>query len=151
MISETLDKDLKAALLARDELRITTLRSLKSALTYAAVEARSKGGSGELSDDDILAIMTKEAKKRQESADAFMRGAASDRAERELAEKKIIEGYLPDQLSDVELEQLVDKTISELGAVDAGMMGRVVGATKASAGSRADGSRIASLVKRKLS
>lgn len=151
MLRETIDKDLKTALLARDEVRITTLRSLKSAFTYAAVEARSKGNSDQLSDDDILAILAKEAKKRQESADAFIHGGAKSRADRELAEKGIIESYLPEQLSDEELEHLVAKTISNLGATDARSMGQVIGVVKASAGSRADGSRIASLVKGKLS
>lgn len=150
MLRDQLDRDLKDSLLARDEVRVSTLRSLKSALTYATVEARSSGGGGDLSDEQVLAIFAKEAKKRQESADAFRQAGATERAEKELAEKAIIERYLPAQLSDGQLAELVDQAIVETGASGAQAMGQVIGKVKAAAGSQADGGRIASLVKERL-
>jgi uncharacterized protein YqeY len=150
MLLDQLESDLKASLLARDEVRVSTLRSLKSALTYASVDEKAKGNSGDLSDEQVLTIFAKESKKRQESADAFTSGDAKDRAERELAEKKIIDGYLPAQLTDDELLSLVNEAIKESSASDIKAMGRVVGLVKAKAGSRADGARIAALVKERL-
>lgn len=150
MLLNQLESDLKASLLARDELKISTLRALKSALTYASVDEKAKGNSGDLSDEQVLAIFAKESKKRQESAEAFSKGGAQDRAEKELAEKKIIDDYLPAQLTDDELSAMVDEAIKESGAGDIKAMGQVVGQVRAKAGSQADGARIAALVKERL-
>lgn len=150
MLTAQLDADLKAALIARDELKLTTLRSLKSAITYAKVDDRARGGDGELSDESILAIFAKESKKRQESADAFTGGGNYERANKELAEKVIIDGYLPAQLSDEDINNIIDKAISEIGSSDAKVMGQVISKVKTLAGSRAEGARVAQLVKEKL-
>ncbi len=145
-----LDQDLKTAMLARDELRLAVLRSLKSALTYASVDAKTKGGAGELTDEQALAVLAKEAKKRQDSADAFASGGASERAEKELTEKAIIEKYLPRQLDERELATLVDQTIRELGASDVKDLGRVIGGVKAKAGTSADGAKLAQIARERL-
>lgn len=145
-----LDQDLKSAMLARDELRLSVLRSLKSALTYASVDAKARGGDGLLSDEQALAVLAKEAKKRQDSADAFTSGGAHDRAEKELAEKAIIEEYLPRQLDEKELATLVDQTISELGASGVKDLGRVIGSVKAKAGASADGAKLAQIARERL-
>ncbi|MGH7238916.1 MAG: GatB/YqeY domain-containing protein [Candidatus Saccharimonadales bacterium] len=150
MLRDQLDRDLKDSLLARDELKVSTLRSLKSALTYATVEARSKGGEGDLSEEQVVTIFAKEAKKRQESADAFRQAGAVDRAEKELAEKAIIENYLPAQLSDDELAKLVDQVLAETDISGTQAMGQVIGKVKAAAGGQADGSRIADFIKERL-
>lgn len=148
MLKQQIEQDLKQALLSGDKERALTLRSLKSVILYAEV---AKGARDEgLPDDEIIALFTKEVKKRQESADFYVKGGAEDRAAKELAEKKIIETYLPEQLSEEVLSQLIDAAITETGAEGVSAMGTVIGIVKQKAGAAADGSRIAQLVKERL-
>ncbi len=150
MLKAKLDQDLKAALLAGDKVLATTLRGLKSVILYAEVAAGSRE-SGGLSDEEIISLFAKEAKKRQESADLYVQGGDQTRADAELAEKKVIEGYLPQQLSDDDLKAMVDAVVSSLGASGPQAMGQVIGAVKQKAGASADGARIAAMVKERLS
>lgn len=149
MLKARIDQDLKAALLAGDKVLATTLRSLKSAILYAEVAQGSRGQG--LSDEEIITLLAKEAKKRQESADLYKQGGNEEKAEAELAEKKVIESYLPQQLSDDELIGMIDAAIKDLGVSGVSGMGQVIGAVKQKAGSQADGARIAKLVKERLS
>jgi len=148
MLKARIDQELKKALLAGDKLLPTTLRGLKSVILYEEVAkgVREQG----LSDDEIIALLSKEAKKRQESADLYRQGGNEEKAAAELAEKKVIEAYLPSQLSDEELSKLVDETIAELGVSDPSAMGQVIGAVKQKTAGQADGARIAQLVKERL-
>jgi uncharacterized protein YqeY len=143
-----LDQDLKQALLAGDKVLATTLRGLKSVILYAEVAQGNRDTS--LDDDAIVALFAKEAKKRQESADLYLQGGSNDRAKAELAEKAVIARYLPAQLSDEELGAMVDAAITQTGATGAQAMGQVIAAVKQKAGSQADGSRIAAMVKERL-
>lgn len=148
MLKQQLDQDLKAALLAGEKERATVLRGLKSAILYEEV---AKGARDEgLKDHEIILLLTKEAKKRQDTADIYLKGGEPDRADKELAEKAIIEAYLPKQLSDEELITIIDQVIRELGAAGAAAMGQVIGAVKQKAAGRADGGRIANLVRERL-
>lgn len=149
-IRQQLDDDVKAALLAGDSLRVDTLRGLKSVILYADVAAK-KRDSGGVPDDEVLSLLAKEAKKRQESADLYVQGGSQERADKELAEKAIIESYLPEQLSIEELTKLVDEVIIEQGAEGMQAMGKVIGAIKSKAGSTVDGAKVAELVKERLS
>ncbi len=148
-LKQRLNDDVKAAMLAHDALRLDTLRGLKSAILYAEVAAgkREEG----LNEQEIEALFAKEAKKRQESADLYVQGGASDKAEKELTEKRIVEEYLPAQMSDEEITELVEKAIGEIGATDPRAMGQVIGKVKQAAGNTADGAVIARIVKEKLS
>ena len=148
MLKQQLDKDLKAALLSGDKDRATTLRGLKSVILYAEVAkgARETG----LPDEEILTLFAKEAKKRQESAEMYTKGDSPERAQAELAEKAIIEEYLPQQLSDDELKAIVDTAVSELGISDMQQMGQAIGLVKQKTEGRADGARIAQFVKERL-
>lgn len=147
-ISEQLNQDLKKAMLAGDKVLTTTLRGVKSVILYEEVAKgeREKG----LSDDAIITLLTKEAKKRQESADLYAKGGNQEKADAELLEKKVIEKYLPEQMSDEELISIVDTQIQNIGATSVQQMGQVIGAVKANAGAGADGSKIAQLVKERL-
>lgn len=149
MLKQRLQDDVKAAMLAGDSARLECLRGLKSVILYAEVAAgkREEG----LTDEEITALLAKEAKKRQESADLYVQGGAEDRADKELAEKAIIEEYLPEQMSEEELEALVDEIISQVKPAGLQQMGQVIGQVKSRAGSSADGALIAKLVKEKLS
>jgi hypothetical protein len=149
MIRQKLDDDVKAALIAGGKLRVETLRGLKTVVLYADVATKTRD-SGGIDDEAILALFAKEAKKRQESADLYVKGGSQERADKELAEKTIIESYLPAQLSDAELIKLVDDAIAVTGASEAKDMGKVIGMVKSKAGNTADGSAIAKAVAERL-
>ncbi len=148
MLEERIEGDIKAALLAGDKTKATTLRGLKAVLLNVKVATGKRDGG--LSDDEVLPILAKEAKKRQESAELYSQGGSQDRADAELAEKALIETYLPAQLSEAELTKLIDEVISQTGANGTQAMGQVIGQVKAKAGPAADGALIARLVKEKL-
>ena len=148
MLKARIDQDLKTALLAGDKVLATTLRGLKSVILYVEV---AKGLRDEgLGDDEIIVLLSKEAKKRQESADLFRQGGNQEKAAAELTEKKVIEAYLPSQLSDEELSGIVDKVIEDLGVSGSGAMGQVIGVVKQKTAGQADGGRIAQIVKERL-
>ena len=148
MLEERIEQDIKAALLGGDAARVSTLRGVKSVLLNEKV-AKGKRESG-LSDDEVLALLGKEAKKRQESADLYVQGGSQERADKELAEKAIIEEYLPAQLSEAEIGELVDAAIAETGASGPQAMGQVIGKVKQQAGAAADGAVIAKIAKERL-
>lgn len=139
--------DLTASMRARDEVRTATIRMVLTAVTNAEVagaEAR------ELADDEIVRVLTKEARKRREAADAFRLGGRTDRAEREEAEAEVIAEYLPVPLTDDELSALVDAAVTETGANSQRDMGAVMKALAPHVTGRADGARVAAAVKSRL-
>lgn len=148
MIHDQINQDLKKALLGGDSFKATVLRGLKSAIGYAEVAAgkRDKG----LSDDEVIALFQKEAKKRQESADMYAKADDKDRSDQELKEKAIISEYLPAELSEEDIAKIVSAVVEEMGATTMASMGQVVGAVKAQAKGAADGAVIARLVKERL-
>lgn len=148
MLEQQLEQDIKAALLSGDKTRATTLRGLKAALLNVKV-ATGKRDSG-LTDEEVLPILSKESKKRQESADLYVQGGDQTRADAELAEKAIIDAYLPAQLSEAEVAVLVDEAIKQTGASGQAGLGQVIGQVKAKTGATADGAVIARLAKEKL-
>jgi uncharacterized protein YqeY len=148
MLEDKLEQDIKTALLAGDAQRVSVLRGLKSTLLNEKV-AKGKRDSG-LTDEEVLPIFSKEAKKRQESADLYKQGGDETRQQAELSEKKIIEEYLPEQLSEDEIAKLVEEAIQQTGASQQKDMGKVIGAVRAKAGAQADGALIARLAKEKL-
>ena len=140
--------DLNAAMRARDEVRKSTLRMALSAITNEEV---SPGNAGrELSDDEIVKVLTREAKKRREAAEAFEAAGRAEQAAAERAEGDVLAEYLPRQLSDDELRQLVASAIAETGAVGMPAMGTVMKAVTPQVAGRADGSRVAAEVRRQL-
>jgi len=149
MLEDKIEQDIKSALLGGDVLRLSTLRQIKSVLLNVKV-ASGKRATG-LSDDEVLPILAKEAKKRQESADLYKQGGNQQRADKELDEKAIIETYLPAQLSESEIQELVETTITKTGADGPQAMGAVIAQVKKLAGPTADGAVIARLVKDRLS
>ena len=147
-IKNRINDDLKQAMLSGDKTLVTTLRGLKSSILYAEVSegARDTG----LVDEKIVAILQKEAKKRQESADLYKKGGNTDRQQAELAEKQIIGHYLPEQLSEDAINKLVDGAIEKIGQ-DQQKMGQIIGMVKFESGGNADGALIAKIVKERLS
>ena len=147
-MQEQIEKDLKEAMLAGDKAKAETLRGLKSALLNEAIatSARETG----LPDDQIQKVLARESKKRQEAADLYKQGGADDRASKELAEKAIIDAYLPEQLGEDEVAKIVDEEIAKVPGASMQNMGQIIGAVRAQAGGQADGALIAKLVKEKL-
>jgi uncharacterized protein YqeY len=145
MLEQKLEQDLKTALLGGDKARVDTLRLLRSVILNVKVAKGTRDQA--MSDDDVIALLSKESKKRQESADLYTQGNSPDRATKELAEKAMIDAYLPAQLSEDELRKLVDQAVSSLESPN---MGQIIGQVKAKAGPAADGALIAKLVKERL-
>ncbi|HEX8226970.1 MAG TPA: GatB/YqeY domain-containing protein [Candidatus Saccharimonadales bacterium] len=148
-IKEQIDRDLKTALLGGDKPKAEVLRGLKSVVLYAEVAAGTRD-SGGLEDDAIIVLFAKESKKRQESADLYISGGSQEKADKELSEKAIIDGYLPKQLGEAELQQLVASVAGDIGATGPQQMGQLIGAVKARAGAAADGATVARLAKAHL-
>ena len=144
---EKINADIKSAMLAKDKVRLETLRGIKKEF----IEAKTaKGGDGTLSDDVATKILVKMVKQRKESASIYASQNRADLSENELAEAAVIEEYLPKQLSEEELTAELQKIIAEVGATSAKEMGKVMGvASKALAG-RAEGKAIYAKVKELL-
>jgi uncharacterized protein YqeY len=147
-IKEQIEADLKQAMLGGDKILTETLRGIKSAILNVEV-AENKRETG-LTDEEVTTLLQKEAKKRQESADLFKQGGNEEKSLAEQAEKTVIEKYLPAQLSDAELDALIQSAIDELNASGPQAMGQVIGLVKQRSGGQADGGRIALKVKEKL-
>lgn len=148
-LEQQIEQDVKTALLGGDKVQAETLRGLRAALLSVKVE-QGKRETG-LNDDEVIAVLSKEAKKRQESADLYVQGGNQEKADVELAEKALIEKYLPAQLSEDEITKLVDEAIASTGASGPQAMGQVIGAVKAKTGASADGAVIARIAKERLS
>jgi uncharacterized protein YqeY len=148
MLEDKLEQDIKTALLAGDSIKATTLRGLKAVLLNDKV-AKNKREEG-LSDDEVIALFSKEAKKRQESADLYVQGGNQEKADAELKEKTLIETYLPEQLSEQEVINIIESVIKEGEYSGMQSMGQVVSKVKEKTGPAADGSFIAKIVKEKL-
>ncbi|MEO8863006.1 MAG: GatB/YqeY domain-containing protein [Candidatus Saccharimonadales bacterium] len=147
-IKQQIDRDLKQAMLAKDKATTMTLRGLKSVILYAEVAegARDTG----LAEEKVIELLSKEAKKRRESIMMYIDGDRQDRADTEIAEKAVIEGYLPEQMSEEDLSKLIVKAIADTGAAGIKDMGRVIGIVKQQTSGRANGGRIADKVKELL-
>lgn len=146
-LKATFETDIKAALLSGNKAKAEVIKSLKSAILYeeVALKVRDTG----LTDEQIMTVLARESKKRAESAELYNKAGDKQRADVELAEKAIIDEYLPKQIDDSELEKVVQEAIDQIGS--GAQMGQVIGAVRAKVGQGADGGRIAAMVKSKLS
>jgi uncharacterized protein YqeY len=146
-LKDRLQSDLTTSMKARNELTTATLRM---ALTAIGNEEVAGKAVRELSDDDVLKVLAREAKKRREAAEAFTSGGRPDRAERELAEGAVLETYLPAQLSDDDLAELVRTAVAEAGAEGPQAMGTVMKLLGPRVAGRAEGGRVAAVVRAAL-
>ncbi|HCT75256.1 MAG TPA: glutamyl-tRNA amidotransferase [Micromonosporaceae bacterium] len=147
-LKERLSTDMVAALKARDEITTSTLRMALAAVGTAEVAGKVKR---ELSDDEVLAVLKKEAKKRVEAASAFADAGRAEQAAKERAEEAVLAKYLPAQLSDAEIEALVSKTLAEGDFSGPAAMGQAMKAVQAAVAGRADGGKVAAEVRKQLS
>ena len=146
-LKEQLQSDLTTAMKSRDELTASTLRMALTAVTTEEVAGKK---ARQLSDDEVLKVLTREAKKRREAAEAFTGAGREELAQRERAEGEVLAGYLPAQLGDDELAALVSAAIEESGASGPQAMGQVMKVVQPKVAGRAEGGRIAAEVRRQL-
>jgi len=146
-LKDQLRSDLTAAMKARDEVRTRTLRMALTAVSNAEVAGAT---ARELSDDEVLKVLTREAKRRREAADAFATAGRTEQAAAEQAEGEVLDGYLPAQLGDDEIAAIVTAEIEQSGAAGPGAMGQVMKAVTPRIAGRADGGRVAAEVRRQL-
>ncbi|GAA1150362.1 GatB/YqeY domain-containing protein [Nocardioides aquiterrae] len=148
-LKDRLRTDLTAAIKARDEVRSSTLRMVLTAITNAEVAGKE---ARELTDDDVVGVLSSEAKKRREAATAFTDGGRAEMAAKEAAEAEVIAEYLPAQLTEQEIADLVTSAIAQTGAAGEGMkaMGKVMGMIQPQVRGRADGGAVAAEVRRQL-
>jgi hypothetical protein len=144
---ERLDSDLKAAMKSGDEIKISVIRMLRSSITYAKA---AKNAKKVFTDEDIVGFIQTGLKQRKESIEQYEKGKRTDLAEREKEEKKILESYLPAQLSEEEIKKLVEQVLAETGAVSAKDMGKVMAKLMPLTRGKADNSIVSSIVKTKL-
>jgi uncharacterized protein len=147
-LKERLRTDLNDAMKARDQVRMRTLRMALSSITNEEVAGDT---ARELSDDEVLRVLTREAKKRREAAEAFGSAGREEQAAAERAEGDVLAGYLPTQLGDEELAALVAAAIAQTGASGPGGMGQVMKVVTPQVAGQADGKRVATEVRRQLS
>jgi uncharacterized protein YqeY len=146
-LKDRLHGDLTTAMKARDELRTATLRMV---LTAVKNEEVSGGAARELDDAEVLKVLAREGKKRREAAEAYVTAGRQELADREEAEGRVIEEYLPAQLGDAELDALVATAVAEVGATTPQQMGAVMKVVTPRVAGRAEGGRVAAAVKKAL-
>jgi uncharacterized protein YqeY len=146
-LKQQLQADLSAAMKARDEVTVATIRMALTSVTNEEVAGKE---ARELSDDEVLKVLTREAKKRREAADAFDAAGRDELAARERAEGEVLDRYLPTQLSDDELAELVATAIAEAGATSPRDMGAVMKIVVPKVAGRADGKRVSDEVRSRL-
>ena len=147
-LKERLRADLNDAMRVRDQVRMRTLRMALTSITNEEVAGTS---ARDLSDEEIVKVLTREARKRREAAEAFSAAGRTEQAAAERAEGEVLAGYLPAQLSDDELAALVSEAITETGASGMQGMGQVMKTLTPKVAGRADGARVAAEVRRRLS
>jgi len=144
-LRERLDEDLKSAMRAKDSLRMNTIRGLKSAVKYREIELMKP-----LDDAGILGVAATEIKRRRDSVEQYRAGNRPDLADKEEAEIRLLQDYLPQQLSAAELEAKVDEVMARVGAMGPKDMGAVMKALLPDVQGRADGKVVSELVKQRL-
>ena len=147
MLADQLRTDLTAAMKRRDDVATSALRMALAAMQAASVAGKE---AKELSDDDVLKVLAKEVKRREEAAEAFRSADRPDRADREQAEREVLAAYLPAALSPEEVEAIVTEVLAEGGFSGMGAMGPAMKAVTAKIGGRADGKTVSAIVRERL-
>ncbi|OGH11925.1 MAG: hypothetical protein A2857_05745 [Candidatus Levybacteria bacterium RIFCSPHIGHO2_01_FULL_36_15] len=149
MFKQKLQEDLRKSMLAKDEVRTSTLRMLISAIGYYEIQ---EGGAGyEAKDEDVIEVLGREIKKHRESIKMYQKGNRPELAKKENNELKILQKYLPEQISEDEVKNFVKEAIVQTGAKTITDMGKVMGALMPKVKGKADGSLVSKIVKEELS
>ena len=146
-----IQEDIKDAMRAKDELKLSVLRMLSASIKNRELEKRAKSGKEEeLNEEEVIVSIRAEVKKRRDSIVEFEKGGRGDLVEKESAELKILEKYLPQEISDEEVEKIVKVVVAETGASDPKMFGRIMGEAMKKVKGQASGDRVSSAVKKAL-
>ncbi|HMB17570.1 MAG TPA: GatB/YqeY domain-containing protein [Candidatus Paceibacterota bacterium] len=148
-IHKNLKEELKEAMKEKNKVKVSVIRDLLTAFTNKAVETGEKAHSI-LDDEAALGVIKKKAKQRKDSIESFKEGDRDDLVKKEQAELEVIEEYLPEQLSDDEVEKIIDEVIKETGAEDMSEMGQVMSKVMDKVGAQAEGGKVSDIVKQKL-
>ena len=149
MLKDKIQDDLKAAMIAKEELRLSTIRMLKSAIQYHEIQ---KGGAGyEATDDDVIEVIGREVKKRNEAIELYKKGGRNELAEKEQKELDILKAYLPEQMPKDKIRKLVEEAIAQTGASSIQEMGKVMGSLMPKVKGKADATLVSNLVRQALS
>jgi hypothetical protein len=148
-LKEQIGEDIKAAMKAKDKICLETVRSIKKAIIEKEVELRAKGKDS-LTPEDEINLLVQQAKQRRDSIAQYLKAGREDLAEQEKAELAVIETYLPEQMSDEELDKVITDIIAKVGATSAKDLGKVMGSAMKELKGKADGKKIQELVKAKL-
>lgn len=146
MLTDKIASDMKQAMLAKDAARLSTLRLLKSAIEYHKIEKKQEN----LTDADVVTVIKKQIKQRQDSIEGFEKGGRTDLVEKEKAELAVLKSYLPEELSEEQIAEIVTAVITELGATTKADMGKVMKAVQAKTAGRADNKLVSQIVSRRL-
>jgi uncharacterized protein YqeY len=147
MISNTIDQEIKQAMLAKDQAKLRGLRAIKAALLLAKTE---KGSAEEITEETELKLLQKLIKQRKESADIYKQQGREDLSKVEDEEIEVISAYMPKQLDEAEIEKIISQVIKDSGAVSVKDMGKVMGLANKELAGKADGKLIADIVKKQL-
>lgn len=147
-LKEKISQDIKEAMRAKEELRLSTLRMLSSAMHNRGIEKRTKGGGEELTEEEVVATIRSEVKKRRDAVGEYQKGGRKELAEKETAELKILENYLPQEMGDEELEKIVRDVVAGLGSITVKDFGRVMGEAMKRIKGQASGDRVSAAVKK---
>lgn len=147
-LREKIQEDIKSAMISKDQDKLSTIRMLKSAIQYFEIQ---KGGAGyEATDEDVIDVVSKEIKKRKESIELYEKGGRQELADKEKFEITILQGYMPQQLSDEEINSFINDAIIQTGASTIQDMGKVMGVLSPKIKGKADGGTVSSIVRERL-
>ena len=149
-LKDRIGEDIKSAMKAKDKIRLETVRSIKKVILEKEVALRPKGQDS-LTEEQEIEVLSQQAKQRRDSIEQYRNGGREDLAEKEAQELAIIETYLPKQLSDEEVNSILDEIIASVGATTAKDLGKVMGVAMKQLKGKADGKKIQTMVKEKLS
>jgi len=149
-IKQQIQSDFITAFKAKDQLKSSVLKMLQSEIKNIEIAQKGKGGVGDLNDDEVIQVVSKEVRKRKETAEIFSKEGRADTAEKELSEAEILSVYLPEQMSDEELRKLVKEAIEKTGATSIKDMGKVMGVLTPQISGKADAGAVSGIVKEML-
>ncbi len=150
MLYEKINEELKVAMKAGDEFKTGLFRMISAAIHNKEIENKGKGKDEKLTDDEIIEVLTREAKKRKEAGDIFIKGGRTDLAGKEMAEFEVVKQYLPEQLGEAEIEKIVLEAVKKTGASDQKNFGKVMAEAMKELKGKADASLVSRILKSKL-
>lgn len=149
-LKQQIQKDFIEAFKAKDELRSSTLKMLQSEIKNIEIAQKGKGGAGDLNDDEVVQVVSKEVRKRKETAEIFAKEGRAETAEKETKEAEILSKYLPEQMSEEEVRKLVKEAVEKSGATSIKEMGKVMGILTPQIKGKADAGMVSGIVKEML-